>query len=78
MDFVKNYLIINIFKGFYIIYKMYIFIVVSSFVIGFLLSESCKDNKNYRRLCFYLDQNNYAFKQHYYNLQNVNEELKKD
>ncbi len=57
---------------------MYIFIVVSSFVIGFLLSERCRDNKNYKKLSLYLLENSYHFKQHYYKLQNVNEELKKD
>jgi len=57
---------------------MYIFIVVSSFVIGFLLSEKCRDNKKYKKLSLYLVENSYDFKQHYYKLQNVNEELKKD
>jgi len=57
---------------------MYIFIVVSSFVIGFLLSESCRDNKNYKKLSLYLLENSYDFKQHYYKLKLVNEEFKKD
>ena len=55
---------------------MYIFIIVSSCVMGFLLSESCKDNRNYKRLCLYLIENSYDFKQHYNKLQNVNKELK--
>lgn len=56
---------------------MYVFIVISSCVIGFLLSEKCRDNKNYKRLTYHLETDTYPLKQHYYNMRDVNEQIKK-